>query len=153
HRPRLRHVVVALPSAVILVPLPNVAVESHLAVNLELVHVNRLAEELCHRLDHSRVAREPGDRSAVHVRRGIRAHGIAAFLAHVPRPLLCVERRYFVREHLDLRRREMAGKEKVAVAFEVFLLAMRELHIGSVICGDMRESSYATPSTPPAPGD
>ena len=46
HRARLGHLVVVHPGAVVLVPLPDVAVEGLLAVDLELVHVDVFAEEL-----------------------------------------------------------------------------------------------------------
>src|SRR3977135_3723257 len=58
HRPRLRHVVVVLPSTEILMPLPDVAVEGHLAVDLELMHVHRLTPELPHQFYHPRVRAE-----------------------------------------------------------------------------------------------
>src|SRR5216683_1759147 len=44
HRPRLRHAVVARPDAVILVPLPDVAVEGGLGVELVLMHVELFAK-------------------------------------------------------------------------------------------------------------
>src|SRR5437870_7762347 len=50
HRPRLRHAVLARPGAVILVPLPDVAVEGRLGVDLDLMHVERFAEQLLDRL-------------------------------------------------------------------------------------------------------
>src|SRR5437016_12164328 len=58
HRASLGHQIVVLPGAVVLVPLPDVAVESHFAVDLELVHVQLFAEKLHDRLDHARMARE-----------------------------------------------------------------------------------------------
>ena len=45
--------------------MPDVAVERHLAVDLELVHVDVFAEELHDRLDHARMARELGEGIAV----------------------------------------------------------------------------------------
>src|SRR5882672_2779568 len=58
HRAWLGHLVVVLPGAVILVPLPDVTVESHLAVDLELMHVHGFIEELPDWRDHARMARE-----------------------------------------------------------------------------------------------
>src|SRR6059058_6594944 len=58
HRPRLGHAVVARPGAVILVPLPHVAVERRLGVDLELMHVELLAEQLLDRLDQARMRAE-----------------------------------------------------------------------------------------------
>ena len=57
HGPRLGHVVVALPGAVVLVPLPDLAVEGRLGVDLELVHVDRPAEQLVDRPDQPGMAR------------------------------------------------------------------------------------------------
>ena len=57
HRPRLRHAVVARPGAVILVPLPDIAVEGRLGVDLVLVHVELFAEQLLDRLDQPRMRR------------------------------------------------------------------------------------------------
>src|SRR2546427_779833 len=81
HRPRLGHLVVVEPRAEVLVPLPHVAVEGHLAVDLELVHVDRLAEDLGDRLDHPRMAREPRERRAVHVAGEVRPPGVPALFA------------------------------------------------------------------------
>ena len=78
--------VVVEPGAVVLVPLPDVAVEGRLAVDLELVHVELVAEQALHRLDHARMARQPGERLAVQVRREVGAHRVAALLAHVVEP-------------------------------------------------------------------
>ena len=128
HRPRLGHLVVVEPGAEVLVPLPHVAVEGHLAVDLELVHVDRLAEDLHHRLDHPRVARQPREGRAVHVRGEVRPHRVAALLAHVLRSALGVERRHLVGEGLDLFGREQAREEEIAVAIELLELRRGELH-------------------------
>jgi hypothetical protein len=118
HRARLGHQVVVHPGAVVLVPLPDVAVEGGLAVDLELVHVQLLAEELHHRLDHARVAREPRERLAVHVRGEIGAHRIAALLAHVLGTPHRIEARHLVGERFDLLGREERREEEVAVPVE-----------------------------------
>ena len=39
HRARFGHLVIIHPRAVILMPLPHIAIEGHFAVDLELVHV------------------------------------------------------------------------------------------------------------------
>ena len=83
HRALGRHQVVIEPGAVVLVPLPNVALKSHLAVDLELVHVERLAQQVFHRFDHARVARQFGKGLAVHVRGKVGAHRVFAFFADV----------------------------------------------------------------------
>ena len=65
HRARLRHAVVALPGAVILVPLPDVAGEGGFGVDLVLVHVDLLAEDLLDRIDHARMRAEQPERLVV----------------------------------------------------------------------------------------
>jgi hypothetical protein len=55
HGARFGHAVVARPGPVILVPLPNVPFKRGLGVELELMHVNRLAEILHERLDQARM--------------------------------------------------------------------------------------------------
>src|SRR5215212_6737398 len=69
HGPRLRHAVVASPGAVVLVPLPELALEGRLGVDLELVDVDRLAEELLQRLDEARMARQDPERLVIGMRR------------------------------------------------------------------------------------
>src|SRR3546814_17694217 len=61
HRTRRRHQIVARPGAVILMPLPDVAVEGRLRVDLVLVHVNGTVEYLHHRIDQARVTAEPAE--------------------------------------------------------------------------------------------
>src|SRR5262247_2496521 len=67
HGARLGHEVVILPGAIVLVPLPEVTLEGHLAIDLELVHVHRLTKDLHDRLDHTRMAGKSGKRLAIHV--------------------------------------------------------------------------------------
>ena len=50
------HHVVIEPSAIVLVPLPHITFKSHLAVDLELVHVKLLAKQVFNRLDHAGVS-------------------------------------------------------------------------------------------------
>src|SRR6185436_5875950 len=62
HCARLGHAVVARPGAVILMPLPDVAFEGGLGVELELMDVNVLAEILPQRFDQPRMPRhQPED--------------------------------------------------------------------------------------------
>ena len=58
HRAGLGHAVVTSPSAVVLVPLPDIAGELGLRVDLELVHVDLFAEHLLQRFDEPGVAAE-----------------------------------------------------------------------------------------------
>src|SRR5260221_2047474 len=128
HRARFRHLVVGAPGAVVLVPLPDVAVERLLAVDLELVHVDVFAVDLPDRLDHARMARELGERSAVEMRREVGAHHVAGLLAHVLGPALLVERRHFVGQRLDFCRSEKRREEEIALAVELGNLCRRKLH-------------------------
>src|SRR5207237_4304084 len=68
HRPRLRHAVIARPGAVILVPLPDITVERRLGVDLELMHVELLAEQLLDRLDEARMRAEQAEALTVSMR-------------------------------------------------------------------------------------
>src|SRR5262249_47965261 len=128
HRPGLGHLVVVEPGAVVLVPLPDVAVEGHLAVDLELVHVHVLAEEVPDRLHHAWVARQLGERVAVHVRREVGAHHVAGLLAHGLRPALRVQSWDLVDEDLDLLVPEQARKVEIAIPIEPLCLLLGELH-------------------------
>src|ERR1700724_581737 len=67
HGARLGHAVVAGPGAVVLVPLPDVALERRLGVDLELVDVDALAEQLHERLDQARMVRHQPERLVVGV--------------------------------------------------------------------------------------
>ena len=71
HGAGLRHAVVARPGAVVLVPLPDVALEGGLGVELELMNVDVLAEILLQRLDQPRM----GDQQAEHLVEGVRGEG------------------------------------------------------------------------------
>src|SRR3546814_19175345 len=59
HRPRLRHQIVARPGAVVLMPLPDVAVEGRLGVDLVLMHVDGAVEYLHDGVDQARMPAEP----------------------------------------------------------------------------------------------
>ena len=58
HGVGIRHVVVAFPGAVVLMPLPDVAVERRLAVELELMHVNLARQHLLGWLEDAGMANE-----------------------------------------------------------------------------------------------
>jgi hypothetical protein len=55
HRAGLGHPIVARPGAVILVPLPDIALEGCLGVDLVLMHVELLAKHLLDRADQPRM--------------------------------------------------------------------------------------------------
>ena len=117
HGARVRHAVVALPGAVVLVPLPDVALEGGLGVELELVDVDFLAEQLPQRLDQARMARQQPEHLAEGVRgeSGARRAGLLApdFLAVELEDVLG-----FDAQQRDFFFRETIGKEDVALFVE-----------------------------------
>ena len=131
HGARFGHLVVVAPRAIVLMPLPDVAVEGHLAVDLELVHVYGLAEELHDRPDHARVARKPGERAAVQMCGEIGAYRFAILLAHIFRAALGKQARHLVAQHLHFCTREKAREEKVPVALEALDLLRCQSHVAS----------------------
>ena len=120
HGARLGHEVIVLPRAVVLVPLPHIAVEGHLPVDLELVHVHGLAEDLDHRLDHAWMPGEAGEGMAVEMGGEVGPDRVAPPLADVLRPALGVEAGHLVEEHADLFRGEQTGKEQPSLAIKLF---------------------------------
>ena len=118
HGQRLGHGVVALPGAVVLVPLPHLAVEGGLGVDLVLVHVDRAAEHLLDRPDQAGMAAQPAERLRV----GVRGEGGARRTAALPPHLLAVHGVDRVRlgaQHRRLCRGEHLGQEQVAVPVEL----------------------------------
>ena len=109
HRARLRHAVVALPGAVILVPLPDVAGEGRFGVDLVLVHVDLLAEDLFDRLDHARMRAEQAERLVVEMggKGGARR---AALLAPYLRALGVVDALRLARQQFDFFRLNSSGR-------------------------------------------
>ena len=113
HRPRLRHAVVARPGAVILVPLPDIALEGGLGVDLVLVHVELFAEHLLDRTDQAGMIAEQAKRLVVGVggERGARRPGLLApHLLAVGR----VDLLGLVAQDCDFLLREAAGQEQPA---------------------------------------
>src|SRR5262249_30053459 len=70
----------ALPGAVVLVPLPDVAGERGFGVDLELMHVDLFAKDLFDRLDHARMRAEHAEGLVIEMRGKSRAW-CAAFFA------------------------------------------------------------------------
>ncbi len=127
HRPRLGHVVVARPGAVVLVPLPDVAVERGLGVDLVLVHVDRPAEDLHHRLDQPRMAAEAAKGFVV----GVRGEGGARDAGLFAPDLVALERVNLGRgpfQHAHLVGVERVRQEQVAAALEFVELRVTQLH-------------------------
>ena len=127
HRPRLRHAVVARPGAVILVPLPDIALERRLGVDLVLVHVELFAEHLLDRTDQARMIAEQAKRLVVGVggERGSRRPGLLAphFLAVGRVDLLGL-----AAQDCDFLFRKAAGQEQPAFVMKLPELLCREFH-------------------------
>ena len=109
-------------------PLPHIAIEGHLAVDLELVHVEVFAKDLAHRFDHPRVARQAGVLVVVHVGGEVGAHHVARLLAHILGSPLGIDARHFGRQAGDFFRREQAWKKQVTVTVELGDLLRCQLH-------------------------
>ena len=127
HRARFGHLVVAVPGAVVLVPLPYVAVEGGLGVHLVLVHVHRSVEELHHGSDDAWMPAQPAERLVVAVRR----EGGARHAARFPPHLLPVHGVHLVGGTLQDRnfpRTEHRRNEEVTLLLEAGQLFGAELH-------------------------
>src|SRR5579871_1755509 len=103
HGARLRHAIIAFPGAVILMPLPDLAREGGFGVDLELMHINRLAKELLDWPDHARMFAEDAKSFVIKMGGKSRARR-PAFLAPDLGPLfgvdclrLAFQERYFLR--------------------------------------------------------
>ena len=128
HRAGIGHVVIGLPGAVVLVPLPDVAVESLFAIDLELVHVDRLAEDLRHRVDHAGMASELGEGLVHQMGRKDRANRVRAFFANHFLALLAIERRHFGEQHRHFLLAEKRIKEQIAVPVKGLELRGGQFH-------------------------
>ena len=127
HGPRLGHLVVAVPRAEVLVPLPDLAVERGLGVHLVLVHVHGAVNELHDRLDEARVAPEAAERLVVGMGRERGARDAARLAPH----LVAVEGVDLVGggpQHRRLLGREARGEEQVALLVEPLELVWGQLH-------------------------
>ena len=74
------------------------------------------------------MARELGERIAVHVRREVGAHHVAGLLAHVLRAPLGVDAGHLVGQYLDFFPGEERGEEEIAVALELRDLRLGQFH-------------------------
>ena len=144
HRARLRHAIVARPGAVVLVPLPDLAFECGLGVELELMDVDVLAEQLAQRLDQTRMPRQ----QAEDIAEGMRGKGGARRPALFPPDFLPVELEDFFRfvaQQRDFFLAEAVGKEDKALFVEGADLFGAELHICFVSrCRPTRYRSHLT---------
>ena len=128
HGARFGHLVVVEPGTVVLVPLPDVAVKRHLAVDLELVHVDVFVEELFHRFDHARMACKPSIHVVIQVGSKVGAHHAAGFFAHVLGPLLGIDRRHLVGQTANFFRGEEAREKQVSITVKLLNLLWRQFH-------------------------
>src|SRR5262245_66655536 len=108
-------------------PLPHVAFEGGLGVELELMNVDILAEQLPQRLNEARMPREQAEHLAEGVRgkRGPRCPGLLApdFLA-----VLRENTRGFRAKQRDLLLGEAIGEEHVTLLIEGLQLVGRQSH-------------------------
>ena len=128
HGPGLGHRVVAHPGAIVLVPLPLVAVERRLGVDLELVDVDVAVDELAHRLDEPRVPGQAAKRRVVGVGGECRPGGLAVLLTHHFAAVEGIDFRRRAPQQGDLGRTEGVGQEQVAGVLELPGLGVGELH-------------------------
>ena len=122
HRALGGHHVVVEPGAVVLVPLPHIAFKGHLAVDLELVHVELFAKQIFHGLNHAGVTRQFGKGLAVHVCCKVGAHRIAAFFTHVVGFTAFIKLGHCIGEGFGFFGCEEAGEEQITFAVELFEL-------------------------------
>src|SRR6185312_4397495 len=139
HGARLGHVVVGLPGAVVLVPLPDVAVERGLPVDLELVDVGPVPEQLLGRLDEARAVHQRLEHRMIGVHGEGGAHHVAGLLADILLAALLEDAGNFRLQDLRLLRREIIRKEEISLVVELLELLRGELHGGS----SFALSSYA----------
>ncbi len=127
HGARFRHVVIAFPGAVILMPLPDIAVERGLRIHLVLMHVDRPVEHLHHRVDQARVTAEPPEALVI----GMRGEGGAGNAGRFPPdffPLHRVDGIGLAFKQGGFLRRKPVRKEKVSVAVELFGFLLCQIH-------------------------
>ena len=117
-------------------PLPDIAFESHLSIDLELVHVKLLAKQIFNRLNHAGMTRQFGERLAVQMRREIGSDRVLAFFAHIERFLTAVEARNLFNHHTGLFRTEKSGEKQIALFVKLGVLLWGKyhfnLHIGRI---------------------
>src|SRR5262249_58963131 len=114
-----RHAVVARPGAVVLMPLPYVALERRLGVELELMDVDVLAEILLERTDEPRMAHQ----KAEHLVEGVRGKGGARRAGLLAPDLLALgfqDRFALDAQQRDLLLGEAIGDEGEALVGEGF---------------------------------
>ena len=64
-------------------PLPHITLKRHLAVDLELMHVELFTEQVFHWFDHAWMTRELSEGLAIHVCGKVGAHRVAVFFPNV----------------------------------------------------------------------
>ena len=128
HGPFGGHHVIVEPSAVVLVPLPYIAFKSHLAVDLELVHVQLLAKQVLNRRNHARVSGQFRKRFAVHMRCKIRANRVLALFTHIERFATAVEARNFFHHDACLFWVEQTREKQIAFFVKLLVLRLRKFH-------------------------
>jgi hypothetical protein len=146
HGAGLGHAIVALPSAVVLVPLPQLAVKGRLGVDLELVHVDRLAEQLLQRPDEARVAAEQAERLVIGVRRERRARRAGGLAPHLL-AVRVVDRFGLGAQQRHLLLGEAAGQHQIAQLVELLELLGAKLHRILLLVGSSAVFCLLPPDT------
>src|SRR5579875_1420024 len=120
-----------MPSSRAQVPLPDIALERRLRVDLELMHVELFAEHLFHRADQARMrAQEPKGLVI-----GVRGEGgarCAGLFAPDFRAVRRVNPLGFLAQNRDLFLREAIGQEQIALFGKLPQLFSRQLHGNSL---------------------
>jgi hypothetical protein len=127
HGPRLGHLVVARPGAVVLVPLPDLAVEGGLGVDLVLMHVEAAAQQLLDRRDQARIGAQAAEGLVVRMRGEGRTRD-AGLLAPDLLAIQLEDLLGLVLQQLHLFRVEGLGEEKPALAVELGDLGIGQAH-------------------------
>ena len=127
HCARLGHTIVALPRAIVLMPLPDITGEGGFGVDLVLMHVELFAEHLLDGLDHAGMCAEETERFIVGVCGKGRARR-AALLAPDFRPLFSVDALGFLAQKIDFLGREELRQQQPAFGVKLIELFVGESH-------------------------
>ena len=139
------------PRRVVLVPLPDVAVELGLRVDLVLVHVELLTEHLFDRRDHARMTTEQRERLVVGVRRERRARR-TALLAPDLGTVRAEHLRRLLAQHADFLCREKIGQQQPAFVLELLHLRVGQSHLALLGLTIVRALGRAFIGAPPPGG-
>src|SRR5471032_421851 len=134
HGPRLGHVIIGFPGAIVLMPLPDVAVERGLSVDLELMDVGLVLEELLGRLDEAGTVDQRLEHRMIGVHGEGGAHHVAGLLAHILFAALLEDAGDLRLQDRRFLGREVVREEEIAFLVEVLELLLCELHCFLLSC-------------------